>query len=158
MKDWWLGRSPRERALLAVCLAIFVLFILYQQVWMRLEQADQRAQRRLNAQQQVLRWAQRQGPQLAQLAARKPGSQQRSSQPFSEIINQSGRDYGVTITRLRQQQDHFDVWLEPMGFDALLQWLALMESRFGYRVESINVQASEVKGVVQIARLRFGRS
>ncbi|MFM2480592.1 type II secretion system protein GspM [Celerinatantimonas sp. YJH-8] len=156
MKQWWQGRSLRERWILGIAGGLVLILIVYQQGWQRLQNLDQQARRAIDQQQQILIWAQQQGNRLDQVVASN-GAPSQPTATFSQTANQSATDFGISLTRLQQQQDHYNVWIAPVAFDPLLSWLAQMEQQHGYRVETINIQADKESGIVQVSRLRFGR-
>lgn len=153
MNDWWQSRSSRERWVLSIGGILLLLIVIYQQGWLRFQQAMNNAQQTVMEQQHTLHWAKQNSALLFQ--QQKTNSSD-TSLTFSQAANQSAATLQIAITRLQQSGKSYEVWIEPQPFDVILKWLTVMQRRYGYPVDNLDLKTTDQQGVVQIVRLKFG--
>ncbi|CAG8999262.1 MAG: Type II secretion system protein M [Candidatus Celerinatantimonas neptuna] len=153
MNDWWQSRNSRERWILSIGGIFLLLIIIYQQGWLRFQQAVNDAQQTVMEQQHTLRWAKQNGSLLFNQQKVNPSD---SSLTFNQAANQSAASLQIAITRLQQSGQSYEVWIDPQPFDVILKWLTVMQHRYGYPVDNLDLKTTDQKGIVQVVRLKFG--
>ena len=147
----WRQLQPREQWVLAGGAVIVCLLLGWSLVVQPVLDARQRAEAALSAQRQL-------AVDLETAAARFGGrgagrSVSSANQTLIAVVDRSirGSSIGKPASRLQPDGDsRARVWLEDVNFDALLAWLAELESRFGVRVDTADVDRSSGAGLVDV--------
>ncbi|MFM2485426.1 type II secretion system protein GspM [Celerinatantimonas yamalensis] len=155
MKQWWQSREPRERLILTIGGMLIVLTVFYQQGWLRYQNWREQTLQRIQTQQQTLQWVRAHSELLHVPANNQTSTTRRLT--FSQVANQSAAQLHIAITRLQQSEQHFDVWIAPLPFNHLLQWLDILQRQYGYTPSNVELQAGDKPGMVNVNRLRFER-
>lgn len=154
---WWSALDSRERrvllaggGLLAVLLAVFLF-------WLPLEERLETARDLLTERQETLRWMRDAADEVRLLRA--AGVASRSVQSTSESLlslgDRTARESGLGEALQRVEPESADrvrFQFDKVSFDALLGWLAMLESRFGIRADQVSIEKGEAPGQVR-ARL-----
>ena len=135
------GRSPREKGMLLAA----VVFLLSE----RIEQQETMLQQ-LVAMNTRLKSA---APDI--IAARKSGTT--TPAQVSRVISDSASAHSVVIKRIAERGENIQVWIDPVVFNDLLNWLNALDEKYALRVTQIDVSAAEKPGMVNVQRLEFGR-
>ncbi len=53
--------------------------------------------------------------------------------------------------------ENIQVWIDPVVFNDLLNWLNALDEKYALRVTQIDASAAEKTGMVNVQRLEFGR-
>ncbi|AQV77470.1 hypothetical protein BER10_00570 [Escherichia coli] len=56
-----------------------------------------------------------------------------------------------------ERGENIQVWIDPVVFNDLLNWLNALDEKYALRVTQIDVSAAEKPGMVNVQRLEFGR-
>ena len=75
----------------------------------------------------------------------------------SRVISDSASAHSVVIKRIAERGENIQVWIEPVVFNDLLNWLKALDEKYALRVTQIDVSAAEKPGMVNVQRLEFGR-
>lgn len=75
----------------------------------------------------------------------------------SRVISDSASAHSVVIRRIAERGENIQVWIEPVVFNDLLNWLNMLNEKYALRVTQIDVSAGEKAGMVNVQRLEFGR-
>lgn len=59
--------------------------------------------------------------------------------------------------RLAERGENIQVWIDPVVFNDLLNWLNALDEKYALRVTQIDASAAEKTGMVNVQRLEFGR-
>lgn len=62
----------------------------------------------------------------------------------------------MVIKRIAERGENIEVWIDPVVFNDLLNWLNALDEKYALRVTQIDVSAAEA-GMVNVQRLEFGR-
>ncbi|ENC0095675.1 type II secretion system protein M, partial [Escherichia coli] len=89
------------------------------------------------------------------IAARKSGTT--TPAQVSRVISDSASAHSVVIKRIAERGENIQVWIEPVVFNDLLNWLKALDEKYALRVAQIDVSAGEKPGMVNVQRLEFGR-
>ncbi|HGU6387649.1 TPA: type II secretion system protein GspM [Escherichia coli] len=63
----------------------------------------------------------------------------------------------LSATLLAERGENIQVWIDPVVFNDLLNWLNALDEKYALRVTQIDVSAAEKPGMVNVQRLEFGR-
>ena len=132
------GRSPREKGML---LAAVVFLFIEQQETMLQQLVAMNARLKSTA------------PDI--VAARKSGTT--TPAQVSRVISDSASAHSVVIKRIAERGENIQVWIEPVVFNDLQNWLKALDEKYALRVIQIDVSAGEKPGMVNVQRLEFGR-
>ncbi|MDI6998517.1 type II secretion system protein GspM, partial [Klebsiella pneumoniae] len=75
----------------------------------------------------------------------------------SRVISDSASAHSVVIKRIAERGENVQVWIEPVVFNDLLNWLNALDEKYALQVTQIDVSAAEKPGMVNVQRLEFGR-
>ena len=147
------GRSPREKGMLLVAVAFLFSAGYYVLIWQplseRIEQQETMLQQ-LVAMNTRLKNA---APDI--IAARKSGTT--TPAQVSRVISDSASAHSVVIKRIAERGENIQVWIEPVVFNDLLNWLNALDEKYALRVTQIDVSAAEKPGMVNVQRLELIR-
>jgi len=154
---WWSGLAEREQLLLRAGGALLVLALLFLAVWEPLAKVRRQQQVELTEARAI-------AVRLETLAASASGSTAPSlgaGQSLLAIVDQTRKASAITKppTRLQPEGDgdtSVRIWLDDVPFDALVRWLAELQSRYGVRVADAAIERESGPGLVN-ARLTLTR-
>ncbi len=75
----------------------------------------------------------------------------------SRVISDSASAHSVVIKRIAERGENIQVWIDPVVFNDLLNWLNALDEKYALRVTQIDASAAEKPGMVNVQRLEFGR-
>ncbi len=153
--SWWNGTSLREKRLVIICLVLFIFGAVYWNVIQPMSERAQQAQSDIATQKQLLHWMKQKADRITQL--RGSGGMTASAQPLNQIISASTKRYKVELIRIQPRDEMLQVWVKPVQFDYLVNWLAYLQQDQGVQVEFMDISAGDVKGVVEVKRLQLRR-
>lgn len=145
MKDWWLGRQPRERRLLAGGGLILALVLLYVLVWEPWQQQLEQLRTDVATLQADLAWMQQAAAELGRLQANTPTTSTTGSSgmALATRVKQSARSAGLetVLRRLEPQADgSLRLWLDQVSFASLLPWLVGLRNDAGIRINEAQLE------------------
>jgi type II secretory pathway component PulM len=92
---------------------------------------------------------------VANKALRAPGQTARGGEPTIAQITSSAAQFGITLSRLQPESDgSVSVAVEQQSFNALVQWLAGIESEQGYDIDRASIDRASDEGLVN-GQFRF---
>ena len=146
LSDFWQARNPRERAILALALAIIVLSILY----LILIEPALKARDQLSRQVPQLRQQVAQMQSLAKEAANLPApSAPQTPSPLSqESVAASLASHGLKPQNLNVSADTVRLQLSNASFSSLMSWLGTARSTAMLEVAEANIVAQSQPGTV----------
>lgn len=146
------GRSREKGMLLAAVVFLFSVgyyVLIWQPLSERIEQQETMLQQ-LVAMNTRLRSA---APDI--MAARKSATT--TPAQVSRVISDSASAHSVVIKRIAERGENIQVWIDPVVFNDLLNWLNALDEKYALRVTQIDASAAEKTGMVNVQRLEFGR-
>lgn len=146
---WWTGLQQREQRLVAGAAVVVVVGLFYWMLWQPLHQAR-------DAQQQKVQSAQRQLNQLQQLLPQLKAASAttaRSGGSVAQIISNSARSSGISVSRMQPQNEQLTLVLEDVSFDKLLGWLHALQYQHGVKLINLDVATAETPGIVRVRRM-----
>lgn len=63
----------------------------------------------------------------------------------------------VARKQIAERGENIQVWIDPVVFNDLLNWLNALDEKYALRVTQIDASAAEKTGMVNVQRLEFGR-
>ena len=148
-RAWWSGLADRERRFLSVGAAAAAVLLLYAGVWDPLSRAKARREA-------DLRDARALAIQLEALAAQAPrstGAVTGLDQSLLNVVDQSRRSSAVTKppSRIQPEGDNtVRLWLEDVPFEGLVRWLGDLQTRYGVRVDTAEIERESAPGLVNV--------
>lgn len=147
--NWWASLQPREQRLVSVASVAVVIGAFYWLIWQPLHQANERQQQKVQAAQRQLTELQQALPQLKASG----GAKVRSSGSLSQIISNSARSAGVSVSRMQPQNEQLTLVLDDLSFEQLLGWLHSLQYQHGITVINLDVANTDTPGIVRVRRM-----
>ncbi|QLE83825.1 MULTISPECIES: type II secretion system protein M [Shewanella] len=155
LKVWWSGLVQREQQMVAACAVVLVIGILYWGVWTPIANAEENAERSLQAQQSTLNYVKQTANKIAGL--REAGNRPKASGSISATVNQAAGAYGLEITRMQPQGDRVQIWMDDVPFEALLNYLNNLVQDKGLSLDSIDLAEADTPGLVRVRRIQLSK-
>lgn len=152
---WWGSISRREQRLVSVCAALLMVGILYWGLLQPLNIRTDQARASITSEQQLLNWVRKKADNIVQL--RRQGGLVVSNQPFNQILTESTRRFKIELIRIQPKGDMLQVWVQPLPFSQMLDWIAYLKEKHGIRVEFMDISRGDKSGLVEVKRLQFAR-
>lgn len=152
---WWSSISLREQRLVMGCGAIAVLGIIYWGILQPMNQRADLAQSRIQSEKQLLTWVQNKADDIT--ALRKSAGVSFSNQPLNQIVSSSARRYKVELIRVQPRNDSVQVWIKPLAFNQMVDWLRYLREQQGIEVEFLDIDRTDQAGMIDVNRLQFKR-
>jgi general secretion pathway protein M len=148
MRDWLASLAPRERYILLGGSVLAAVIIAWALVWRPLTVGAVELRATVNEQKELLTNLRR-AQSLAELGD--VGSGGEEIQSLVVLVDRTHREHGLEGALSRNQPDGSDgirVTLQDAAFDAIMAWLATLESRYQVMVESASINAGREPGLV----------
>jgi general secretion pathway protein M len=148
VREWFLSREPRERALLAVGMVAAAIIVFWSLVWEPLDRGATELRASVDQKSRLL-------VDLERAAALAPADgaapAQAAAQSMVVLVDSTSRQHGLAgaFTRTRPDgADGINVTFQDAPFDALLGWIVALRSGYGIDVESASFNGSRTSGLV----------
>lgn len=155
LKAWYGGLESRERRAVAIGSVILGVLLVVGGILLPLESAVSNAVKTRQSRREDLAWMRVNAPEIRAGGA---GVADTGEAPVV-LVDRVGREAGLG-TALRGTQPSgtgVRVQLESAPFDVLITWLATLEERYGFAIESISVDRAAKPGVVN-ANITFAQA
>lgn len=155
-KEWFAQLAPLERWMVSGCALVVAVTLLYAGIWQPLAKAQQRRSEAL-ASARVLASRIEELATLAQGA--RAGGAVNLNVSILMAVDQTARAGTLEKPPSRIQPEgekEVKVWIEEVSFDGLLRWLNELETRYGIRADTAEIEKQAAPGVVS-ARLSLVR-
>lgn len=156
LREWFLALAPRERLFVAGGTVVGVILVLYLAIWQPLTKAHYGRERSL-AESRAL--AQRLEAVAADAQrARAGGGMANRGGSLLSAVDQASRSGTLGKQPRLQPEGDTEVRLsvDAVSFDALVRWMAELETRYGVQVLTADIEKQGAPGVVN-ARLSLVR-
>ncbi|WP_194704498.1 type II secretion system protein M [Vibrio sp. S11_S32] len=158
LSAWWNGISLRERRLVLACSGLLILGFLYWGIFQPLSQRAEEAQLRLNGEKQLLSWVTKSANSIVELRATKGGGQSsQRSLPINQVIATTAPRFNIELIRMQPRDEMLQVWIQPLAFNQLINWVAELRDNYGLQVQFLDVNRGDKSGMVEVNRLQFTR-
>ncbi len=154
---WWNSISQREQRLVAGGSIVLMLGALYWGIISPLEQRAENAKARINSEQQLLVWVKNSANSIVSLRGTTGASATPSTQPLNQVVSSSTARFKVELIRMQPRGDSLQVWIQPIPFNQLVNWLAYIQAQQGIDVEFLDLSRTETLGQVEVNRLQLKR-
>lgn len=151
---WYMSREPRERPVIAAVVLLMIAALFWLAVWKPV--SDWRALETNRYQNAQSTWSWMQANEAnararAQSAQASPGSE-RSLLP---LVTREANSQGIRLNRLQPEADGaVSVVVQAQPFNAVVEWLARLQSAHAIEVQRISVDAEGQPGLVN-AQIRL---
>ena len=155
LKAWYSGLQAREQRVVAIGGAALCVLIVLGGILLPLESAVSNAVKTKQTRREDLAWIRINAPEIQAGGA---GVSDTGEAPVV-LVDRVGREAGLG-SALRGTQPSgtgVRVQLESAPFDVLVTWLATLEERYGFAIESISVDRAAKPGVVN-ANITFAQA
>lgn len=147
-KQWFLDQSPRDQMMLSVGGVLVLIYILLFLVLFPMQSDLEKKQKRnlvsLQEQQAVRELA---GQVLARQQA---GQQGGGAQNLTSLLNDSTREFGLTMENVQPSGNSARVRLGASEFNKVVAWLHEMEIKQGLQITDLTITADRNPGVVLV--------
>lgn len=151
--------QPRERVMVAVGAAVVVLTLIYLVLWEPFANARAKQFAALADERAFAERLETVGATVQKARAAGVGAIQGREQSLLTLIDQQGKspELGKPPARLQPEGDtEVKVWFEDVPFDALVRWMATLETRYGVQIAGAEIERRAGAGLVN-ARLTVTR-
>jgi Type II secretory pathway, component PulM len=147
LKQWFLDQNPRDQMMLSVGGVAVLIYILVFMVLLPMQDNLERKERRnlvsLQEQEEVRQLA-------GQVLARQQGGQEVSNQNLTSLLNDSTREFGLTMENVQPSGNSARVRLGASDFNKVVAWLNEMENKRGLQISDLTITADRNPGLVQV--------
>lgn len=143
LKAWWNGHQPRERLILGVGGVLLIIAIFFVAIWEPLHKARQNGE-------SALEQSRKMATRLEAIAleverSRGVGGATAANRNLSLLaaVDQASKlpDLGKAPSRIQPEgEKEVKVWFEDVSFNALVQWIQILQTQYG-----LNVSAAEIE-------------
>lgn len=155
VQTWWSSISQREQRMTMGCAALVIVGLIYWGILQPMSQRAELAQSRIQSERQLLAWVQDKADDITTL--RKSGGVTYSNQPLNQLVSSSARRYNVELIRVQPRNESVQVWIKPLAFNQLVDWLRYLKEQQGIEVEFLDIDRTEQAGMIEVNRLQFKR-
>ena len=157
MNAWWKGLSAREQRLVLGGGSALLLAILYWGIWQPLAASAQTTETRLQAERQLLTWVSTKADEIVSLRGTSGSTGAVSGKGLNQVINETTGRYRIEVIRMQPRSDAVQVWVKPLPFNTLINWLAFLRDEHGIDAQFLDVSKTDQAGMVEVNRLQLGR-
>lgn len=155
LNNWWQSISSREQRLVLVCVGLFVVGFIYWGMLQPLKARIEQAQMRLNSEKQLLSWVTNSADTIVTLRAQTGAKGVQRNQPINQVVSSTAARYKIDLIRMQPRDDMLQVWVQPLPFNTLINWLAQLRDQYGLQVQFLDINRAEQSGMVDVNRLQF---
>lgn len=76
---------------------------------------------------------------------------------MNQVIPSSTRQFKIELIRMQPRGEQMQVWVKPLPFNSLVNWLAFLRDSQGINVQFLDLNKTDVEGVVEVNRLQLTR-
>lgn len=155
---FWMQLKPRERTMLSVGAAFFVLVFIYLAIWEPLVNKADRLKTAVKEQKELVQWMQRASQEARQLQGSGANrARPTTGQSLLGVIDATAKrgDLGNAMKRVEPEgANRVRVWMEQASFDDMIRWIDQLQTEYSFAVESAVIDKEPISGRVS-ARLVF---
>ena len=139
--------SPRER-LLSVVVTVAVLFYSVYLLFFAPIAADKSVlEQKIKAQQQTYQYLKNMSAEVTKLSHQQPKTEiNQQGQSLMAIIDASSMEMDIKPSIKRMVPDETDsvtVWIENASFDQFIEWMAVLDAKYGIAVKQLSVAVEQ---------------
>ena len=157
LMTWWQSISPRERVLVGGGSIALLIALIYWGGIKPLNERAELAKNRINSERNLLAWVQKKADNITTLRGGTSHNAQTSIKPMNQVIPSSTNRFKIELIRMQPRGDVMQVWVKPLPFNSLINWLAYLRDAQGIDVQFLDIDKAEVEGMVEVNRLQLSR-
>lgn len=157
MKAWWKALSQREQRLVLAGAGAFALAVIYWGLWQPLANRAEMAQIRIQAERQLLNWVEEKANQIVSLKGASGSTVTVSEKGLNQVVNETTSRFRIELIRMQSRRDAVQVWVKPLPFNTLLNWLSFLRDEYGIEAQFLDISKTDKNGIVEVNRLQLGR-
>lgn len=160
LKTWWFGLSSRERQMLIAAFMILTFGGFYAFVYQPLNSKLDQAQEQLTSEQSLNAWLVNKANTITTLRSQGAVGLKAtdSDSPLNQVISTTAQRYNVDLIRMQPRENMIQVWVQPLSFNALVNWLDELNKNQGLDVLYLDVKEGSAPGMVEVERLQLERA
>jgi general secretion pathway protein M len=151
---WWSKLSGREQRLMGLLVLMSLLLIVVFGLWKPLERHAQANKQGLNRERELLQVVTKQANQIESLR-KKHGVDGVVREPLNQVIASSSSAFTISLIRIQPKNEQLQVWVAPLPFTRLLDWIEELDRRYGVQVVALDIERTDTSGMVDVRRLEF---
>ena len=154
LKEWFAALAPREQRIVAAGSIVGGIIVLYSAVWDPLVKAHLGRELALSQSRSLAQRLETVGAAVQ----RAPRNAVNRGGSLISVVDQASRSNALGKQPRLQPEGDSEVRLsvDAISFDALVRWLADLETRYGVQVQSAEIEKQDAPGVVD-ARISLVR-
>jgi len=157
MNAWWKALSAREQRLFLGGGGALIIAVLYWGLWQPLANRAEMAERRLQTERQLLSWVSTKADEITTLRGRSGSTGTVSNKGLNQVVNETTRRFRIELIRMQPRSEAVQVWVKPLPFNTLVNWLAFLKDEHGIDTQFLDVSKADSAGMVEVSRLQLGR-
>jgi general secretion pathway protein M len=156
LKAWYGNLQKREQRMVGIGAVVLCALVLFGGIVLPLESAVSTAVRTKETRTTDLAWMRVNGPEVQSGSATLAPD---TGEAPVVLVDRIGRETGLgaSLRGTQPSGNGVRVQLEAAPFDTLLTWLAALDEKYGFTIESISVDRTAVPGVVN-ANISFAQA
>lgn len=154
IKEWWEGITAREQQLVSVGGGIALLVIVYYLIWLPAASTLETNQQKLKSTEQTLLWVETNVEKLLAEGGIQEQTEGRK-QNLSRLISSTAKRNNIDISRIQNQNEQVDVWINDVQFTAFLKWVTALKNDNKVSIINVDISQNQTKGMVKVNRLSF---
>lgn len=152
IKSWWEGTTEREQQLTLVSGVVIFVAIVYFALWQPLATNLVENEQKLQRAEQTLQWVETNAAKLVKAGVsdiKKP----KRKKNLSQLINSSAKRNKINISRIQNQENKVDVWINEVEFNEFVSWMTSLQNRYNVKILSADLNRHKVTGSIKVNRL-----
>ena len=154
IKEWWEGITAREQQLVSVGGGIALLVIVYYLIWLPAASTLETNQQKLKSTEQTLLWVETNVEKLLAEGGIQDQTEGRK-QNLSRLISSTAKRNNIDISRIQNQNEQVDVWINDVQFTAFLKWVTALKNDNKVSIINVDISQNQTEGMVKVNRLSF---
>lgn len=153
LRERFLQLAPRERWMVGLCGVVVFITVLYLGLWEPLAKAHQRRAEGLVSARSLAQKLEVAAAEVQRRSSAGSGANVNLNLSLLAAVDQSSRqsDLGKAPERIQPEGDkEVKVWFEDVSFDAVAKWLAVLQTRYGVSVQTLDVERQSGAGLVNV--------
>ena len=158
-RERFLALQPRERWILSGGATVLLLTLVYLLVWEPLVDAHKQRLEALESSRLLAIRLEQAAAQVQRAGGQRGAGNAGRGLSLMAAVDQASKQgtLGKSPTRIQPEGDReVRVWFEDVSFDALVRWLAELQTRYGVGVQTLDIEPQATPGKVN-ARLSLTR-
>jgi len=152
LKAKFFALDNSEQKTLMLGAVVVSLFILYSLIYKPLDNSVVQLTESNAKNQELLVWMKQSVIQLKGKGAGSTTGSKRGSRSLNEVINTSAANAKISISRSQPRDNNqYQIWLDKVAFNNLVDWLQVLTRDFGIAVNSINLVKTDTDGLVRVS-------